>query len=281
MSLFKRIERRVGTAGLIVSVVALVCALGGSAYAAKNALTGAQKKLITKEARKWAKKFAKAGPAGAQGPAGPAGKDGAAGPQGAAGPTGPTGPQGLPGESVTATEIPPGELECDERGGAEFKVGSGAPTFACNGEQGSPWTAGGTLPSKATQTGTWAGMAVPIEPGFLVGLAPISFTIPLENSLDAEHVKLVTGGTPPAECDDPSHPGAPSTENPEADPGYLCVFAQANFAGPPLPVEGIYRPGGAIGVSATKGAGRSGAVVSLASEAEFDGVYGSYAVTAP
>jgi hypothetical protein len=145
----RRLKEPFGKAGLTVGVIALVMALVGGAYAA-GGLTKSQEKQV----KKIAKKFA--GKPGATGPAGPAGTNGTNGKDGAAGKA------GTNGASVTSTAFT-GEEEaqrgepCQERGGVEFKSSSPA-AFACNGEEGpegSPWTAGGSLPKGSTETGTW------------------------------------------------------------------------------------------------------------------------------
>jgi hypothetical protein len=101
-------------------------------------------------------------------------------------------------------------------GGSKFVAGS-STTYACNG---SPWTAGGTLPKGSSETGQW------VEP---VGIdykqlqltyAPISFSIPLAGELEASSVHFIKPNeTPlPAGCNG-------SVEKPEAESGNLCVFA--------------------------------------------------------
>jgi len=117
MSLYQRFHNRFGSAGVILGVIALILALGGTALAAKGALTSKQKKEVKKIAQKYA---GKDGAPGAQGPAGPAGP---AGPRGEVGPKGNTGEKGDTGEE---------------------------------GPEGSPWTVGGVLPHNKTETGTWA-----------------------------------------------------------------------------------------------------------------------------
>ena len=104
-----RIHRKLGTAGFVISIVALVAALGGGAYAAQAGLSGKQKK----EVEKIAKKFS--GQPGSIGAPGPKGDPGIAGPQGASGDAGSAGQQGIPGErggegpaGPTETVLPPG-----------------------------------------------------------------------------------------------------------------------------------------------------------------------------
>lgn len=109
--MLSRIQNKLGTAGLVVAVVALVAALSGAAIAA-GGLSSPEKKEIKKQsqkfAKKYAKQFAKPGP---QGPAGNAGAAGAKGNTGDRGPEGPEGPQGEPGADGTfSTEpLPTGE----------------------------------------------------------------------------------------------------------------------------------------------------------------------------
>lgn len=99
----KKIHEKLGTAGLIVAVVALVAALTGSAFAAVDKLSPQEKK----EVKKIAKGLVPTGPVGPQGPAGAPGAKGdtgAKGDPGATGPTGktgPTGPEGPPGPTET------------------------------------------------------------------------------------------------------------------------------------------------------------------------------------
>jgi hypothetical protein len=90
----KRIHQRLGTAGFIISIVALVAALSGGAYAA-GGLTKAQEKQVTKIAKKYA---GKPGAVGATGPVGAAGKEGA---RGAAGTNGTNGANGANGANGT------------------------------------------------------------------------------------------------------------------------------------------------------------------------------------
>lgn len=102
--MFALLEEKVGAAGLIVAIVALVTALSGGAFAA-------QKFITKKEAIKIAKKYAgKNGAAGAQGPAGPAGATGAKGENGATGQQGETGETGETGPAgPVETTLPAGK----------------------------------------------------------------------------------------------------------------------------------------------------------------------------
>jgi Collagen triple helix repeat (20 copies) len=237
----RAIREPFGTAGLIVAMIALVAALGGTALAASK-LNSTQKKEVEKIAKKYAGKPGATGPAGAAGATGPAGKEGAAG---AAGKNGTAGTNGK--SVVTGT---PTSAECEE-GGATVEVeGSGSKKHVCNG---SPWTAGGTLPSGQTETGIWA----PAHPNPAENedvTIPISFTLPLAAPLEDEeengtfgcqepeatrtkkcqvHLILASGeeelqhaavGTTAAQSVCPG-----SVADPKAEPGNLCAYANAFF----------------------------------------------------
>ncbi|HTT94614.1 MAG TPA: hypothetical protein VMF55_08070 [Solirubrobacterales bacterium] len=209
----RAIREPFGTAGLIIAVVALIAALGGSAIAAKGALTGKQRKEVEKIAKKYA---GKPGAAGATGPAGPAGKDGGNGANGT------NGSNGANGTSVTTAAASAGECPS---GGIKV-LSASAPAKVCNG------TTGFTefLPSGKTETGTFATPKIEItEAEVEAGVesvqlttSPISFAIPLEAPLGAAEVHFVSteeqeGGTGPAQC-----PG--SAETPLAERGNLCLY---------------------------------------------------------
>ena len=74
----RAIREPFGTAGLVVAGIALIAALGGTAFAATK-LNSTQKKEVEKIAKRFAGKN---------------GKDGAVGPPGSAGPAGPKGDPG-------------------------------------------------------------------------------------------------------------------------------------------------------------------------------------------
>jgi hypothetical protein len=108
--MFSRIHEKLGTAGFVLAVVALIVALAGTAFAAAG-LNGKQKK----EVKSIAKSFAgKPGPAGAQGPKGDTGAQGPkgdTGPKGDKGERGEPGQPGTPGETGFTAELPSGETE--------------------------------------------------------------------------------------------------------------------------------------------------------------------------
>jgi len=265
-----RIHQKLGTAGFVIAIVALVAALSGGAYAAKGGLSGKQKKEVTKIAQTEAKKFAKQGKQGAPGPAGAKGDTGAAGPAGANGDAGAAGGAGAPGKSVVLGNAP--ASECPEGGTSVGVEGSGDAQFVCNGAegpQGQPWTAGGTLPSGATETGAWG---VNLQPGEF-SMEAISLTIPLATAPD------------PVFVEGDSEPGCPGVVNgvPKADPGKLCLYSQEIFVGPAGPATAFFKP-----YEVNLGAGPSGTVLKFECEGNTNGGtnntrclrVGSWAVTA-
>jgi hypothetical protein len=136
-----RVIRRSLNVPTAVAVVALVFAMTGGAFAAKDYVGGPAQ--ASKKSQK-----------GPRGPKGPKGQRGAVGPAGPEGPKGETGARG-------------------ERG----PEGPQGP----KGETGSPWTAGGFLPSGETLGGTWVAGAGPgVLPGPLgIAASPISFGLPI------------------------------------------------------------------------------------------------------
>lgn len=276
--MFQQLREKIGTAGLIVGIVALIAALTGGAYAASGGLTGKQKKQVEGIAKKYAGKPGKPGSAGPTGPAGPQGAQGAKGAQGGQGVEGPKGKDGTNGLSVSVTPAD-GLTQCEDVGGAVVEV-AGKPETAeevCNGEdglqgpEGEPWTVGGNLPSGKTLTGAWAFSAPPDETEIRV---PISFNLPLALEL-FEEFEHFTGES---EFGDFCHG---TVLSPTADQGHLCVYAPD---GSPSNASllGIEKPGN-IPQAISRNAGRTGAVLYFANEAgagELAQGTGVWAVTA-
>jgi hypothetical protein len=248
--MFSTLRNRFGIPG-VISVIALVFAMFGGAYAASNS-SGGGKATASAKAKKGPKgpkgATGPAGPAGAQGPAGPAGAKGDAGANGAAGPQGPAGAAGATG--VTG------------KTGPEGPVGPACPTGPC------------FLPSEATETGVWGvggGFGEPAAPRNF----PISFNLPLAAAPEVIFLK----------DDELSKPGCPGEVDgvPTADPGKLCIYAGVfqDFINEEADLEttffhsvpGIYAP--------ENGAGPAGTIMKvMGCESEICRTFGTWAVTA-
>jgi hypothetical protein len=258
----RAISEPFGTAGLIVACVALIAALGGTALAAKGALTGKQKKEVTKIAKKYAGKPGAPGAAGtpggqgSQGPKGDTGATGAAGPAGPAGPTGPTGPKGATGEAGMCSKAEP---KC-------------------------------TLASKGMLTGVFSASNPSADTGTV--LSPISFPLRVSPAPTTVYsimvgsfhfgLELDDGGIhtfgphpepqtlPEAEEDEQAYLAAcPGSESePLAAPGYLCIYPGAQ-EGASINLRGTL----------TEVAGESGVVLSFQASTQ-TWLKGSWAVSA-
>jgi len=218
--MLSRIHSKLGTAGLIVAVVALVAALTGAAFAA-GGLTKQQEKQV----KKIAKKFA--GKPGANGAPGAAGIQGPKGDTGAKGDTGPEGKQGNPG-----------------------KNGLDGEDGACS--EGNPEC---VLPSGGKETGAWiATSAKFIEMPFNIELsaAPTEVNFVKENGKElfgAGHTEERT----PVNC-------LGTVVSPEPEPGHVCMYAQFetpdfkfNFEESPPPFT--FKQGALVNVSGSAGWG--------------------------
>ncbi len=230
------LRNRFGIPGAI-SVIALVFAMFGGAYAASNSSGGGKATASAK---------AKRGPKGATGPAGPAGAKGDAGAAGA------NGTNGSGGVSATTESFNGAAHGCTE-GGVVVKSAS-PETVVCNGKKGthgtngtngSPWTAGGTLPVGSTETGSWSFRERTAE--YVFAFAPVSFAIPLAGEIDETHVHYETEENFGTFC-------TGTAANPTAPSGELCVYqffaeGQAAFAGifSDLSEAGLARGAGAAG----------------------------------
>ncbi len=189
--MLSRLQNKFGTAGLIVSVVALIAALSGTALALTAGEKKEIKKIATKEAKKWAKKIpGPTGPAGPQGPAGAAGQNGAPGAAGAKGATGPAGAKGATG--------PIGKT------GATGKTG---PT----GATGPTET---VIPAGETVSGAWSYGQTHEEP---ITTESISYVLKYPGSTPPALHFIDEVGEEETNC-----PG--SATKPEAAPGHLCVY---------------------------------------------------------
>jgi Collagen triple helix repeat (20 copies) len=108
--MFSRIHERLGTVGLAISLIALVLAMGGGAYAAKGVIITKLSQIAPSVQKKLKGKRGPTGPVGPVGSQGPAGAAGAQGPQGPTGPKGEEGEEGPIGPTgPTETTLPPGK----------------------------------------------------------------------------------------------------------------------------------------------------------------------------
>jgi hypothetical protein len=220
----------------VAMTLALVFAMSGGAYAAKHYLITSTKQISPKVLKALKGANGKNGTAGPAGPAGAAGA-GTAGAQGAQGAQGPQGPAGTNGEkgttgtagtSVTSKEVAAPACT-NKEGGSEFTAASGNKTFACNGKEGSPWTASGTLPSGKTLYGEWGIFQKPKEAVETLGNT-VSFALPLQSAPAAhilnEHEKELVFNSTTTKVEEVSSTVCKgNAESPTAPSGTLCVYA--------------------------------------------------------
>jgi hypothetical protein len=192
--MISRIHSKLGTAGLVVAIVALVAALTGAAFAAGGGLTSKQKKEVKNIAKQYA------GKNGAPGAKGDAGAPGA---KGDAGAPGKQGDQGIPGED------------------------------GADGEDGACSTANPEciLPSGATETGSWAagpgGLPTIVALPFNIPLAEAPEAMHFVNSAGEEQKPASLEFQTPVICEG-------SAAAPTAPPGHLCIYAALEASPEPL-----------------------------------------------
>jgi Collagen triple helix repeat (20 copies) len=194
--MFERIHQKLGTAGFVISIIALVAALGGGAYAASSHSGQATASAKAKQGKQG--KQGKPGKTGPAGPAGPAGAQGPAGPAGPAGAAGPKGDAGAPGT--------PGTKGTNGTNGTNGKDGETGFTE--------------TLPAGKTETGTWNILESTSE-AITPALESISFSIPLAAGGDKG---FVFNETQTANSEFGTSGCAGTAAKPTAPPGTLCVY---------------------------------------------------------
>lgn len=233
-SMLTRLKKRLSEGGpaMIVAIIALCLALCGGAFAATASKT--KKKsggvVITKlsqispSVRKQLQ-----GAQGAPGAPGAKGDAGAQGSKGDPGSPGSPGADGIDGKSVEVEEIPLGEIECQELGGANVRVEGQEPeegVEVCNGASGEGGTAGATLAPGSTETGIYS-QQTSVESAEFGIFAPISFPTPIDSATRAS-VNVTVGTTHPhIQYVGPEAEEAPCLGNfefPQAEPGYLCIY---------------------------------------------------------
>lgn len=201
--MFALFRSRFGVPGAI-SVIALIFAMTGGAFAAKYAVTS------TNQIKPSVLKALK-------------GKPGPVGPQGSAGPLGPTGAAGKDGASVTASSFIGVKGTCPN-GGVEVKSTDGT-AFVCNGKAGGGGQAGlpATLPSGKTETGAWA-LGTDDGPS----VVPITFNIPLAEAPTALHyVNKANEEKTGFEEFHARQNCLGSFEAPTAPAGHVCIYTES------------------------------------------------------
>jgi hypothetical protein len=257
--MFSPLRNRFGIPG-VISVIALVFAMLGGAYAASNS-SGGGKASASAKAKKGPR-----GPKGATGPAGPAGPAGPQGPAGAKGDNGSNGSNGANGTSVANSEFSgaqgtcteggtklvgtattyacngkkgttgtngkgvtveaesTGTGNCEGRGGSSFeKEGSGVKAYACTGKEGAAGPAGPTCPGGKCllpEGATETGLWSFSATGVSKDYATISYPLQLTSFPQFHYVKWEEQGTAKAPAECPSAEAG----EPEALPGNLCVY---------------------------------------------------------
>jgi hypothetical protein len=217
--MFSRIRRHVSYAN-VIAVIALVFAMTGGAYAAKKYLITSTSQIKPSVLKSLQGKTGPAGAAGPQGPQGPAGangengkpgKDGGPGENGRPGGPGPTGPTG--GKGTT---------------GVTGAAGVTGPEGVCS-------KANCTLPSGATETGTWNTTVYGINNEGETIRSAIPFPVPLatlsENAFycNREQTTAEAGECLNASTDvvEPGSGCKGTLGEPVAPAGVLCIYTQA------------------------------------------------------
>jgi Collagen triple helix repeat (20 copies) len=216
--MFSLLRNRFGIPG-VISMLALIFAMFGGAYAATDGKNDSSATTATSSK-------AKQGPRGPRGKPGKTGKTGATGPTGPTGATGATGAQGAKGDQgIQGIQGPKGDQ-------------------GIQGIQGPKGTFGPEpLPPEETLTGLWeipkvtspalfaeiyslpVSFQIPLTAGLTSSLVPCK-AVPQESSCQTHFItsdgeELVEEGEKeitPEKC-----PG--SVAEPKADPGNLCVYA--------------------------------------------------------
>jgi hypothetical protein len=265
--MFAPLRNRFGIPG-VISIIALVFAMAGGAFAAKSLSSGGPR--ATSSAGKRGPRGPR-GPRGKQGPTGPQGPAGAKGDPGAAGANGTDGAAGLTGATgPTGKSGATGATGAAGATGATGAAGVGTP--GATGATGATGQSGftETLPSGAIEVGSWSGTIGPSGLDF----APISFPIPLAAEMDETHVHIIgEGGTGGSGCTG----GKANTPTVGIEKGHLCVYVFSVFGGEELVEAKFIRKAG----KGEAGASTMGARVQVAGPQNGEVIFGTFAVRAP
>jgi hypothetical protein len=229
---FSKIRKHLSYANVAVTLTFLL-AMSGGAYAASKIIITSTKQIkpsVLKQLEKGGP-AGKQGPTGPVGPVGPVGVPGAKGENGAAGTDGKEGPAGT---SVTSKELTKSDIACKKEGGTEFVAAEGKKSTACNGKEGSPWTAGGTLPKGSSERGQWV---LSGTGGGYYRETSLSFPIPLAAGLHEANVHVIGVEEGFKEANESAvivNGDCTGTwENPGAKSENLCVFLYPGVLGEP------------------------------------------------
>jgi hypothetical protein len=275
------LRNRFGIPG-VISVIALVFAMLGGAYAASN--SGSGKATASAKAKRGPKgpkgATGPAGPAGPQGPAGANGKDGSNGANGSNGAAGATGPTGAAGATGTAGAT-----------GAAGAAGAKGATGATGAAGLSGFTA--TLPSEETETGAWSYSKTETKGHINV---TASFAIPLAAPISKGNThyiyktgKEIVENPETEELEEVESEECNGTAAaPSAEPGNFCMYvaAQTGALDTNFSETGIYTQSNSITdpsftLPVGGGTGPTGAHLVIELSTGSSEGWGTWAVTAP
>jgi len=232
--MISRIHSKLGTAGLVVAIVALVAALGGGAYAAQQGLNGKQKS----EVKKIAKKFAgKPGATGPQGPKGDTGATGPAGKNGTNGTNGTDGEDGAPGAPGEAGMCSAEEPECSlAAGGLLTGVWS-----AAGAEYISPAAISFPVRVSPAPTAIYASDVAEFDVGYQLkdGSAVLYGPYPCVEGCSGSIVEQADPFAALQESEDAFLAACPgNAADPKAASGFLCIYKKDLTGGATAPAAG-------------------------------------------
>jgi Collagen triple helix repeat (20 copies) len=281
--MYSRLREHFSTTAIVLSIIALVFAMMGGAYASQQGQGGATASKAKRGPRGPQGKPGKegpqgpVGPVGPQGPAGLPGAKGDPGLQGIQGPAGEEGEEGPAGESIKAKELLPGEQEeCEETGGVLIEEEDETPIAeVCNGKEGEEGPPGkdGTfdfsipLEPDEVETGAWAFHANLDDDEVRV---PLSLPVRLNEAVQTEITQRVWFQ---GETDFSQHcSGAVFSSFEALKAGELCIFLGFGSSFVNATFDGAVTLGGIAGLS------RAGGFLKFTPTADGASGYGAWAV---